>query len=410
MALNIVFAAFILLGFLGAAYQFFFMGNDEAWKQLTQATFDSAETGFTISLGLTGAMALWLGIMRIGEQGGVIEKFARLMSPFFTRIFPGIPAAHPAYGHIVMNFSANMLGLDNAATPIGLKAMRSLQDLNESEEKASNAQIMFLVLNTSGLTLIPVSVLVYRAQMGAEDPSDVFIPILLATFFSTVAGLVAVSLYQQIYLLNKYVLAYLGAVSALIAFIIWYFGQLPDAEVDRQSSIAANFILMAIVILFISMGLLRRVNVYEAFIEGAKDGFQTAIKIIPYLIAILVAIGIFRAGGMMEVLMSGVGAGFAALGLPTDFVPALPTALMKPLSGSGARGLMVDAMEQYGPDSFVGHLVGCLQGSTDTTFYVLAVYFGSVGIKDSRHALVCGLIADFSGIIAAILLGYLFFA
>lgn len=409
MALNVVFIAFFLIAFAVALVRSIFFGEIGIWKAITESTFQMAETGFEISLGLTGVMTLWLGIMKIGEHGGVIDRFAKALSPFFQQLFPSLPKGHPAYGHIVMNFSANMLGLDNAATPIGLKAMKSMQEINTSEEDASNAQIMFLVLNTSGLTLLPISVIVYRAEMGAADPSDVFIPILLATFFSTLAGLIAVSFFQKINLLHKSVVLFLGTLSLLITGVIVYFLSLPEDQVEVVSSIAANSILFAIITLFISFGLAKKINVYDAFIEGAKEGFSTAVMIIPYLIAILVAIGVFRASGAMEILLEGVAGLINFAGLSAEFVPALPTALMKPLSGSGARGLMVDAMQTYGPDSFVGRMACCFQGSTDTTFYVLAVYFGSVGIKNTRHALTCGLIADLAGVIAAIFMTYLFF-
>ncbi|NLA23918.1 MAG: spore maturation protein, partial [Bacteroidales bacterium] len=352
---------------------------------------------------------LWLGIMKIGEKGGAINILARIVSPLFNKIFPDIPKNHPVHGSMVMNVAANMLGLDNAATPLGLKAMAELQELNPKKDTASNPMIMFLVLNTSGLTLIPISVLVYRAQMGAVNPSDVFIPILIATFFSTLAGLIAVSVAQKIKLINKVVIGYLGALTLVISGIIWYFSTMPAEAIGWKSALVSNIILFSVIIAFIALAIRKKVNIYEAFIEGAKDGFTTAVKIIPYLIAILVAVGVFRASGAMDFLIFGISWVFASLGFNTDFVPSLPVALMKPLSGSGARGLMVDAMNQYGADSFVGRLSSVFQGSTDTTFYILAVYFGSVNIKKTRHALSCGLIADFAGIIAAIIVSYIFF-
>ncbi|HCC70326.1 MAG TPA: hypothetical protein DEQ09_04135, partial [Bacteroidales bacterium] len=330
--------------------------------------------------------------------------------PFFTRIFPDLPRGHPAYGSIIMNLAANMLGLDNAATPMGLKAMGEMQEVNSKKDTASNAQIMFLVLNTSGLTIIPVSIMVFRAQLGASNPADIFIPILLATFFSTITGLVAVSVVQKIKLFDRVVLAYLGGMTVLIVGVIWYFSSLPKEDITRISTFAANFILFAIIIAFIVLGLLKRINVYETFIEGAKDGFKIAIRIIPFLVAILVAIGVFRASGAMDMLISGIKHLLDSVGIDSSFTGALPTALMKPLSGAGARGMMVDAMSTYGADSFVGRLSSTVQGATDTTFYIIAVYFGSVGIKNTRYAVTCGLIADFAGIIAAIFIGYLFFA
>lgn len=385
------------------------MGDMEIFPALTQATFDNAKLGFEISLWLTGVMSLWLGIMKIGEKGGMVAILAKITSPLFSRLFPEVPKNHPAMGAMLMNISANMLGLDNAATPLGLKAMHSLQELNPVKDTASNAQIMFLVLNTSGLTIIPISIMVYRSQLGAADPSDVFIPILLTTFFSTLSGLIAVSLVQRINLFHKNVLFSLGLLSLVIASIIWFFSSLSQSEIGPISSNIANFILFSIIIAFIVLAVRKKVNVYDSFVEGAKEGFSYAVMIIPYLIAILVAVGVFRASGAMMVLKDGLEAVVAFAGLNTDFVPSIPTALMKPLSGSGARGMMVDAMEVHGADSFVGRLVSVMQGSTETTFYVLAVYFGSVNIRNSRYALTCGLIADAVGIIAAILISYMFF-
>jgi len=409
MVLNYIWIAFFLIAFVFALFQWIFMGDMEIFPALTQATFDNAKLGFEISLWLTGVMSLWLGIMKIGEKGGMVAILAKITSPLFSKLFPEIPKNHPAMGAMLMNISANMLGLDNAATPLGLKAMHSLQELNPKKDTASNAQIMFLVLNTSGLTIIPISIMVYRAQLGAADPSDVFIPILLTTFFSTLSGLIAVSIVQKINLFHKNILLSLGLLSLLIAGIIWFFSGLSQSELGPISSHIANFILFSIIIAFIVLAVRKKVNVYDSFVEGAKEGFNYAIMIIPYLIAILVAVGVFRASGAMSLLKDGLEVMVAFAGLNTDFVPGIPTALMKPLSGSGARGMMVDAMEVYGADSFVGRLVSVMQGSTETTFYVLAVYFGAVNIRNSRYALTCGLIADAVGIIAAILISYLFF-
>ncbi len=409
MVLNYIWIGLILLAVVVGCVQFFVFGELTVFNDIMNSTFSSAKTGFEISIGLTGALSLWLGIMKIGEKGGIVQSFSKMVSPFFTKLFPGVPKGHPAYGSMFMNISANMLGLDNAATPMGLKAMEQMQELNEKKDKATDAMIMFLVLNTSGLTLIPVSIMVYRAQMGAANPADVFLPILLATYFSTLVGLLAVCWAQRINIWNKVVLGTIGVMTALIGGLLWGASYLDEQTLTTWSTIIASVVLLGVICLFIIRAMVRKVNVYDAFIEGAKDGFKTAINIIPYLIAILVAIGMFRASGAMDLLVSGIGWCFAAIGLNTDFVPALPTALMKPLSGSGARGLMVDAMTQYGADSFVGRLVCILQGATDTTFYILAVYFGYVGIKNTRYAVVCGLLADFAGIIAAIFIGYLFF-
>ena len=386
-----------------------FLGDYDVFPAMMDSTFSSSKTAFEISLGLTGVLSLWLGIMKIGEKGGVVNVLARLLKPVFVKIFPDIPAGHPVTGSIFMNIAANMLGLDNAATPLGLKAMEQLQEINPKKDTASNPMIMFLVLNTSGLTLIPISILVYRAQMGAAQPTDVFIPILLATFFSTLAGIIITSLYQKINLLNRTILLTLGGAAVVVAAVIWGFGQLDSVLMNQVSTSAANILLMLIIIAFILAGMRKKVNVYDAFIEGAKEGFTTAVRIIPYLVAILVAIGVFRASGAMDMLIDGVKYGVEACGGNTDFVGALPTALMKPLSGSGARGMMVDAMTTYGADSFIGRLSCIFQGSTDTTFYILAVYFGSVGIRKTRHAVACGLLADLAGIIAAIAIAYMFF-
>ncbi len=410
MVLNYIWIGLILIAAIVGCVQFFVFGEMSVFNDIVNSTFSSAKTGFEISIGLTGALSLWLGIMKIGEKGGITQSFSRAVTPFFSKIFPGVPKGHPAYGSMFMNISANMLGLDNAATPMGLKAMEQLQELNDKKDTATNAMIMFLVLNTSGLTLIPVSVMVYRAQLGAANPADIFLPILLATYFSTLVGLLSVCWVQKINIFNKVILGTIGVMTACIGGLLWGASQLDEATLTTWSTIIASVILLGVICLFIVRAMIRKVNVYDAFIEGAKDGFKTAINIIPYLIAILVAIGMFRASGAMDLLVSGIGWCVAAIGLNADFVPALPTALMKPLSGSGARGMMVDAMTQYGADSFVGRLVCILQGATDTTFYILAVYFGYVGIKNTRHAVVCGLLADLAGIIAAILIGYLFFA
>ncbi len=409
MALNYIWIGFFIIAFVVGLIRLLFFGDMEVFPNMVNSTFAAAETGFTISLGLTGVLTLWLGLMKIGEKGGIVKIFARIIGPFFAKLFPELPKNHPAFASIFMNVSANMLGLDNAATPLGLKAMKEMQETNTEKDTASNAMIMFLVLNTSGLTILPISIMVYRAQLGATDPSDIFIPILLATYFSTIAGLISVALYQKINLLNKTVLAYLGGLTLLISGIIYYFSTIPKESIAGISSLVSNILLFSIIILFILMGIRKKVNIYETFIEGAKEGFQVAIKIIPFLVAILVAIGAFRASGAMDMLIDGIRQFFTVLGVNTDFIEALPTALMKPLSGSGARGMMVDAMDTFGADSFVGRVASTVQGSTDTTFYIIAVYFGSVGIKKTRYAVTCGLIADFVGIIAAIFMAYLFF-
>ena len=409
MVLNYIWIAFFLIAFVIATVRLVFMGDTEVFPAIMNSTFETSKTAFEISLGLTGVLSLWLGIMKIGEKGGVINVVARVLSPVFTRLFPDIPKGHPVTGSIFMNVAANMLGLDNAATPLGLKAMEQLQELNPKKDTATNPMIMFLVLNTSGLTLIPVSIMVYRAQMGAAQPTDIFVPILLATFFSTLAGIIFTSLYQRINLINRTMLLTLGGMSAVVAAIIWGFAQMDKAQMNVVSNSVANILLMLIIVMFILAGMRKKVNVYDAFIEGAKDGFTTAVRIIPYLVAILVGIGVFRASGAMDMLVDGIKWTVAALGGNTDFVGALPTALMKPLSGSGARGMMVDAMTTYGADSFVGRLSCIFQGSTDTTFYILAVYFGSVGIRYTRHAVACGLLADLAGVIAAIAICYMFF-
>ena len=427
MVLNYIWIAFFLLAAICSIAQCF-MGNTEVFADIINSTFDNSKTAFEISLGLTGVLSLWMGVMKIGEKGGMVNLLSKVLSPVFTRLFPGIPKGHPATGHIFMNLAANMLGLDNAATPLGLKAMESMQELNmernaeavrqgtitvhQAEEKnttATNPMIMFLVLNTSGLTIIPVSIMVYRAQLGAAQPTDVFVPILLATFVSTLVGVIIVSLFQRINLLKPVLLGTLGGLCILVAAIIWTFSKMDKDTMDMASTLAANIILFGIILSFIISGMVKKVNVYEAFIEGAKDGFATAVRVIPYLVAILVAIGVFRASGGMDLLIGSINKCVAAFGGNTDFVAALPTAIMKPLSGSGARGMMVDTMTTYGADSFAGRLACVFQGSTDTTFYILAVYFGSVGIRNTRHAVTCGLMADIAGIIAAIAIAYMFF-
>lgn len=407
--LNYIWIAFIIISFFIALLQLVFMGNTQAFVDIVNSTFPSAKAGFEISLGLTGVLSMWLGIMKIGEKGGVIKALSHLVAPFFSKIFPDIPKEHPAMGSMFMNISANMLGLDNAATPMGLKAMKEMQEVNPQKDSASNPMIMFLVLNTAGMTLIPVSVMVYRAQMGAANPADVFLPIVLATYFAALVGIISVAIYQKINLFDRTILLTLGGMSTFIGGIIYLLSGLPKDQIAQYSSFAASFILLSIITSFVGMAAIRKINVYDAFIEGAKEGFQTAIGIVPYLIAILVAIGMFRASGAMTMLTEGIAWLVGLTGVNTEFVGALPTAIMKPLSGSGARGMMLDTMKLNGPDSFVGRLSCIIQGSTDTTFYILAVYFGSVGIKNTRYAVICGLLADIVGITAAILLGYLFF-
>ena len=409
MVLNYIWIFFFITAFIVAVVQTLFFGNLGIWNDIMNSTFSSAKTAFEISLGLTGVLSLWLGLMKIGERGGVIATFSRWISPLFCRLFPDLPKNHPAFGSIFMNLSANMLGLDNAATPLGLKAMKEMQEVNPDKERASNPMIMFLVLNTTGLTLVPLGVMVYRAQMGAANPSDIFLPILIATYVSTLVGLVAVCLKQRINLCDKVILGFLGGLTLLIGGILAFFLQLPQEKISLYSSFIANGLLFCIIIGFLAAGIRKRINVYEAFVEGAKEGFKTAVTIIPYLVAILVAIAVFRASGAMDYIISGITTGVKALGIDADFVGALPTALMKPLSGSGARGMMVDAMNTYGADSFVGRVASTIQGATDTTFYILAVYFGSVGIRNTRYAAGYGLLADFAGIVAAIVVAYIFF-
>ena len=429
MVLNYIWIAFFLVAFVIAAVKLVFLGDYDVFPAMMDSTFSSSKTAFEISLGLTGVLSLWLGVMKVGEKGGVVNVLARVLSPVFTKLFPDIPKGHPVTGSIFMNIAANMLGLDNAATPLGLKAMEQMEEVKNEELRvkknsgiisdeqyqslkvtASNPMIMFLVLNTSGLTLIPVSIMVYRAQLGAAQPTDIFIPILLATFFSTLAGIIVTSLYQRISLINKTMLLTLGGACLVVAGIIWGFSQLSPDAMNKVSTTVANILLMTIICGFILAGVRKKVNVYDAFIEGAKDGFTTAVRIIPYLVAILVGIGVFRASGAMDMLIGGMRWCVELTGVNAQWVDAMPTALMKPLSGSGARGMMVDAMTNYGADSFVGRLSCVFQGSTDTTFYILAVYFGSVGIKNTRHAVSCGLLADLAGVIAAIAICYLFFA
>ena len=409
MALNYLWIAFFLIAFVIALFKLIFFQDTAIFQALVTSTFDNAKTGFEISLGLTGVMTLWLGLMKIGERGGIVAILAKAVGPFFNRIFPDLPKNHPVFGSILMNFSANMLGLDNAATPLGLKAMKEMQELNPTKETASNPQIMFLVLNTAGLTVIPISIMVYRTQMGAADPTDIFIPILLTTLISAFFGLILVAIYQRINLFNWVIMAYLGTAFLLIGLVIYYLSGQTQEQVAIISQVVSNVILFSIIVAFITLAWLRKVNVYDAFIEGAKEGFGVAINIIPYLVAMLVAIGVFRASGALDMVVSGMGWVFAQMGFDTEFVPALPVAFMKPLSGSGARGLMLDAMKTYGADSFVGRVASCIQGSTETTFYILAVYFGSVGIRNTRYSVTCGLLADLVGVTTAIFMAYLFF-
>jgi spore maturation protein SpmA len=408
MTLNYIWLSFFLISLVVGLVKLIATGDTAVFTAMVQATFDSAKTSFEISLGLTGVLTLWLGLMKVGEAGGAIGVMAKLVSPFFRRLFPEIPRDHPAMGSIIMNFAANMLGLDNAATPLGLKAMTELQSLNPDKETATNPQIMFLVLNTSGLTLIPISIMTYRAQLGAANPADVFLPILITTYFATLVALIGVALVQRINLLDPVLLGWLVGVTALVSGAVWYFTGLPQERVQAISTVVANVVLYGVISTFLIMALVRKVNAYEAFIEGGKEGFQVAIRIIPYLVAVLVAIGVFRASGTLDLLTKGLGWLFAAVGLDERMIPALPTALMKPLSGSGARGMMVDAMKTYGADSFVGRLASTFQGATDTTFYILALYFGSVGVKKTRHAVSMGLLADLAGVVAAIIVAYIF--
>jgi len=409
MALNYIWISFFLVAFLVALFRLIWLGDTEVFPALGKSTFEMAKTGFEISLYLTGVMALWLGFMKIGEKGGVVNGLSRIVGPFFQRLFPEIPKDHPSMGSMVMNITANMIGLDNAATPLGLKAMEELQSINPKKDVASNAQIMFLVLNTSGLTILPINVMVFRSQMGAADPSDVFIPILIATFFSSLAGLIAVAIMQRINLFDKVVMLYLGSISALVGLVIWYFSTLPSEQAKVVSSNASYIILLSIIVLFISTAMTKKINVYEAFISGAKKGFEVAVRIIPYLVAMLVGIGVLRASGCLEFINQSLAYVVEFLGFNTDFIPAMPTAIIRPLSGSGARAMMVETMKTYGADSFAGRLSSVMQGTTETTFYVIAVYFGAVNIRKTRYAITCGLIADLVGVVAAIWVAYIFF-
>ena len=408
--LNALWVGFFLSAFLIALFKLVVLGDADIFAALVKALFDSSKTAFEIALGLTGVMALWLGVMKVGERAGLVELLGRALAPLYRRLFPEVPDGHPALGAMTMNLGANMLGLDNAATPLGIKAMRELQTLNPTPDTASDAQVLFLVINTAAVTLLPVTIFTYRAQLGAADPTDVFVPLLIATYVGTLVGLLSVGLFQKLNLWNRVTLAYLGGATALIAGLVGYFGQLDAATLARQSAIVANFILFSIVALFLLLAVRRRVNAYEAFVEGAKEGFHTAVTIIPYLVAMLVAIAVFRASGALDLVMNGVRALVGAAGLDTRWVDALPTALMKPFSGSGARAMMIATMQAHGADSFAGRLAAIVQGSTETTFYVLAVYFGAVGVKRARHAVACGLLADLAGIAAAVAVAYLFFS
>lgn len=409
MALNYIWLAFFIIAFAVALFRSIFMGDLDVWSQIMSASFSSAGTAFEISLGLAGILSLWLGLMKVGERAGVINFFGRLISPLFSRLFPGVPKGHPAMGSIFMNVSANMLGLDNAATPLGLKAMQELQTLNKEKDTATDAMIMFLILNASGLCFIPISIMMYRAQAGAANPTDIFLPILLATFISTFVGIVALCLKQRIRLTDPVLLSWLAGMGAFIALVVWFFSGMEGSQVERWSGFIANALLFCVIIAFLGAGLFRRVNVYETFIEGAKDGFKTAVTIIPYLVAILVAIGMFRASGAMDMITGWTTRFVAALGCDTQWVEALPTALMKPLSGSGSRGMMVDLMAAHGPDAFVSRVSAAIQGSTDTMFYVLAVYFGSIGVKKTRYAVPYALLADVAGSVAGVFAAYVFF-
>ncbi len=409
MTLNYIWLAFFFIAFAVALVKLIFFQDYQVFSDMLNSTFDMSKTGFELSIALTGVMSLWLGIMKIGERGGMVAVLSKLVGPFFSKLFPTIPKEHPAMGAMIMNFSANLLGLDNAATPLGLKAMKEMQELNPIKDTASDAQIMFLVLNTSGLSIIPLTVMLDRSIMGAANPTDIFIPIMLATFCSTIVGLLAVSIFQKINLLDKVILSYLAGITAIMAGVAYYFYMLPQEDINMVSTTASGIIIFSIIISFLGMAAFKKINVYEAFIDGAKEGFEVAIKIIPYLIAILVAIGVFRASGALDYMVDGIGYLIGLTGLDTDFVPALPTAIMKPLSGGAAKGMMIETMEAYGADSFVGRMSSIFRGATETTFYIIAVYFGSVNIKKIRYAVGAGLIADVAGIIAAIFIGYLFF-
>lgn len=409
MALNVIWLAFFFVAFLACLVQWFAFGNSGIFNDTIQAAFSMSKTAFELALGLTGILSLWLGILKIGEKSGAVQILAKIVSPLFSRLFPELPKNHPVIGTMLMNISANMLGLDNAATPMGLKAMKDLQELNPNKEVASDSQILFIVLNASGLTLIPVSIMTYRAQMGAANPADVFLPLLLATFFSTLAGILVTSFFQKVELRHPVTLAWLVGLCAAVFGTLFYFSRLNAEELGVQSALVSGLVLFGIIVAFLALSVKKRVNAFEAFVEGAKDGFKTAVMVIPFLVAILVGVAVFRASGAMDILMKGVAAVLSVFGVGSDVVPALPTAIMKPLSGSGARGMMVDAMQTYGVDSFVGRLSSIFQGSTDTTFYVIAVYFGSVGVRKTRHTLACALTSDLVGFIAAIAIAYVFF-
>ncbi|MEI7828188.1 MAG: nucleoside recognition domain-containing protein [Prolixibacteraceae bacterium] len=409
MALNYIWIFFFVIAFVIALFKLIFLGNVETFSDMVTATFEMSKTGFEISIGLTGVLTFWSGMMKIGEQGGIVKIISRLIGPFFNKLFPELGKSHPAYGPMMLNFAANMMGLDNAATPMGLQAMNEMQISNKNKEVASNSQIMFLVLNASGLCLIPISIMVYRAQLGAANPSDIFIPILFATFFANMTGLISVAVMQKIKLWDTTIMAYLLGTTALVAAMIFSISHMSQEQISVFSKVATNLILFSLIMFFILLGVRSKINVYETFIDGAKEGFTTAIRIIPYLVAMLVAIGVFRASGAMDYLVAGVKWAFDAMGFNSEFVAALPTGLMKPLSGSGSRGMMIDAMKTYGADSFIGKLSCTVQGVSDTTFFILALYFGSVGIKNTRYAVACALLADLVGLIAAILIGYLFF-
>lgn len=407
--LNALWVGFFLVAFAIAVFKLLVLGDAAIFAALVKALFDSSKTAFEIALGLTGVMALWLGVMKIGERAGMLEVLTRGLAPLFKRLFPEVPANHPALGAMTMNMGANMLGLDNAATPLGIKAMQELQTLNPSPDTASDAQVLFLVINTASVTLLPVTIFTFRAQLGAAHPADVFVPLLITTYIGTLVGLLVTGLFQRLQLWNRVTLAYLGGATALIGGLVAWFGSLDAAEMTRQSAILSNVMLFGIIASFLLMAVWRRVNAYEAFVEGAKEGFNTAVTIIPYLVAMLVAIAVFRASGALDLVMDGMRSTVLGLGFDARWVDALPTALMKPFSGSGARAMMIDTMQTHGADSFAGRLASIVQGSTETTFYVLAVYFGAVGIKRVRHAVTCGLIADVAGVLAAIGMAYLFF-
>lgn len=409
MVLNYIWISFFIIAFVVGICKVIFTGDLTIFTEMMNATFAAAKNGFEISLGLTGVLSLWLGFMKIGERGGVVNFLSKAAAPVFTRLFPDIPKGHPATGSIFMNIAANMLNLDNAATPLGLKAMKEMQELNTNKDSASNPMIMFLVLNASGLTLIPVTIMVYRAQMGSANPADIFVPLMIATFVATLVGVIYVCIKQKINIFDKVLFAFFGGIIAFIALVVWWVKSLPQEQVSLYSSLVANCLLFCIIIAFIVAGIRKKINVYEAFIDGAKDGFKTAIMIIPYLIAMLVGIALFRASGAMTFLTDGLAYGVAAIGLPTEWVDAFPTAIMKPLSGSGARGMMLDTMQTFGADSFAGRLASIFQGSTDTTFYLVAVYYGAVNIKNTRYTIAGSLLADLAGVIAAILVCYLFF-